>query len=457
MNIFEKYKPKNYTDIVGNTKKYNKLLTLINIDKYGNYILCGKSGTGKSTFIEIFTKSRKHPVLKHNIENNIPSNLFSKTFVKKIIIVDNITHETSDKKIKNLMKVIENENNNNYVFILSTHKFKVFNNNNFNLISLQLPKESELESCILNILNNENIKYSDKSIDYIIKPLIKNYNNNIRELFHNINLIIGDKKSLKYTNDTKEYVKKNKKDKFYKNSFDIMNDVFKKRKTIREYEDMFYNEPFIVENYTFENCYKSNNNINDMVNLSLSISNGDILENNIGVNFSLKPYVCSMKYIKPVIISNYKNKRTFFPSCVSKQKKINNTNIFKDKRDNDDIEYFNYNIMDNYYINTINKSLDKQKKTTNKKQIKKQEENNITKKVKQKTIKKTAIKPENNIIKKEDKTNKIIKINYSKMKVDELRKIATEYGIPIKKTENNKKKFILKKDNILSLENYSNK
>ena len=52
MNIFEKYKPKNYTDIVGNTKKYNKLLTLINIDKYGNYILCGKSGTGKSTFIE---------------------------------------------------------------------------------------------------------------------------------------------------------------------------------------------------------------------------------------------------------------------------------------------------------------------------------------------------------------------------------------------------------------------
>ena len=464
MNLLTSNIPQYYKDIVGNKTQFSKLKILLELDKFGTYILYGKSGSGRSSFCDIFQREKKLPVIKYNIENKLIPNLFKKSFVKKIIIIDNITHETSDKKIKDLVSIIEKENKNNYVFIITTHKFKSFNSNKFNIINLKTLKPEEIEMYLLKILDSNGIKYSDKSIVKIIRPLIKNYNNNIREILQNLDIIVKNKKTLKYSEENKNFINRNKKDIVYKNIFDIMDNVFKPKDTYRDHEDLYYSDPFIIENYTYENAYKYIKPEN-IVNVSESFSNGDIIDSISGVNFDIKQYICPLKYIKPTILSKYKSSRIMFPSCVGKNKKINNSDLFKDMR-NKNNDYFNYKLDDEYYINIVNnnpivsKNIKKEIPIAKTKSIKINDEKKSNKDKtlkksidKDKTLKKTIDK-DKTLKKTIDKDTILSEREYKKMKVIELRKIAEDKNINIKITgKNGKKKYMLKNDIIKLLLN----
>ena len=60
MSLIEKHTPKTFKEIVGNKTTYEKLLKDLEKSKFkGKYLLSGKPGTGKTTFVNILSKLKK--------------------------------------------------------------------------------------------------------------------------------------------------------------------------------------------------------------------------------------------------------------------------------------------------------------------------------------------------------------------------------------------------------------
>jgi DNA polymerase III delta prime subunit len=311
-----KYCPKNINQVIGNSqqiKTFNNWISSINSHKNQSIIISGNQGIGKTLIIKLILEEHNYIVkiinpneIKdhrcyddlndyYNFVNSIYSKInFNNNKNKKIALVfdetENITLTSEKKYIMDIYK--ENNKNKNFplIFISNNQHSKLLYDlkKGCNEIVFNQPTINELIKLINNICNNENIIINNNEIyekiisfsQFDIRRLI----NILQELsFHIIDKTI--------TNDIiDEFILKSR----YKNidiglfdaTFSILNNYLSYDNIIKLYESEKVLLPLMIhENYIKKILYKSNDNINNiidsLVDISNSISIGDNIETSI--------------------------------------------------------------------------------------------------------------------------------------------------------------------------------
>lgn len=407
MELLEKYEPKNYKEIIGNKTTYDKLLKELKKTKYkGKYLLTGKSGTGKTTFIKILSKEKKYKIQNIKITdiitrgdetNNKLKLIFKKTILPKIILIDDIDMSTNitsirngiETKLKMISKFI-NKDKTNLIFLVSTENkksiFKTYED--LKTFSFKKIREETIKKYILSIIEKENITLSNKTGDVVIKKLIKDGNYNLRKIIMNLDILVSKKSKIKYNEETKELLNKNKNDIKFTDMYDYLKTSLKQcnMKNIKSYEKkekLYYTDSFLLSASVYE-YYLKGENVKDTKNMDLvcksidSISDGDVLnKSRRDSDFSLMPYIGHLSYLIPNQLTGMPKTQIFFPSNVSKDNKILNNNkkklsIIKEQINEEKNEIKDYNYEDYIYLYTIqnNKKLKKKEQYVNQTKIK---------------------------------------------------------------------------------------
>ena len=375
MSLLDKYKPIECNDIIGNKKKYYKLLNELEESKFkGKYLLYGDSGTGKSTFVNIIASTKKLKVENINIYDINLENcntIFKKTIQKKIIIIDYIDINISsiNTKLKNLKLKIDKDKNNLIFFISNGNKKTTFNYKDLKSFKFSQVDEKLLFKYVNNIFKKEEIKISKKNKDNIIKKIIINGNYNIRKILINLNMLLLDCKKLLYTEKNKYLITKNINDKNFSNIYNFLHYSLKphKKNNIESYlkrENLFYNDPFTLESSVFEYYLKGENikkdiidnkSLDKMYNIINSICDSDTFEE----KYLYPQYVCNNSYIIPLQSCGKPTGNIFYPSNVSSDRKVSNNNNKLIKLKDNNI-YFNHENL--IYLYKIQKKLKIKKK-----------------------------------------------------------------------------------------------
>ena len=143
MSLLEKYIPTNFKEIIGNKTIYERLQKDLKKSKYkGKYLLAGKVGTGKTSFVKLVAKLKKWKIKEIKMadistrgegkEKNMDIKmLFKKSIVPKVILVDDVDIGTNKTSIRNgieskvkMLKNYMNKDRNNLIFIISTENKK---------------------------------------------------------------------------------------------------------------------------------------------------------------------------------------------------------------------------------------------------------------------------------------------------------------------------------------------
>jgi hypothetical protein len=347
MSFIEKYTPQKIEDIIGNTKKYKKICSEIKKKNKGKFLIVGSKGTGKTSFVNIISKQKKYKICKININdvssksNNDEIKLyFKKSILKKIILIDGITindinRSSIESKLKILGKFMNNDKS-NLTFILSTNDSKIFGIiEGLHKHKLSLPTEDEIKEYVLKIIKNEKVEISKTKSDKIIDKLLSSSKNDLHKIINDIDFLLkNNKKKLKLTNDNKKIMTNMKNDVNYVSKYELMKTSFKKTKIdnpekLKEKENIFYNDTFLIPNSTYEYYLKGDNlNINNMKYAIESIADGDMLNQKLSItnNYSHLPYINYSSYIIPSYLCGNVKTNFFFPVNVSKCNKIKNNN-----------------------------------------------------------------------------------------------------------------------------------
>ena len=351
MNLIDKYTPQSYKDIVGNKKPIDTLLKDLKKNKYkGCYLLSGQSGSGKTRVVELIAKEKKWPIknigmidinTRGETEDKI-KHLFKKSIIKKIILIDDIDLATQTSGIRNpieskLKKLKEwiNKDKFNLIFLVSTeNKTSIFKHyNNLKTYKFQKNRDTTLEKFAKTIFKSEGIKLSDKTGETIIKKIVENSQSNIRKLIQDIEMFIQTNKgkNVKFSNKNKEVLESNKKDKTYKDMYDLMGNIFKtcninnsNELSIRE--SVYYADSFLVPAVVFEHYPKGENckDLDILEEVADTIADGDILNNLNPGDFSKMPFINYTSYIIPTQLVGRVKTQMFFPANVSKSVKVKN-------------------------------------------------------------------------------------------------------------------------------------
>lgn len=358
MNLVERFYPKNINSIVGNEKIYKKLLNdIIKSKKKGKYLLHGNNGTGKTTFVKLLSKKFKIKIQEIDINDiQIDENIkfhFKKTIIKKIILIDNVDLkvkgiETKMKKLKDYINI----NNNNLIFIISNeNKKSVFKSyEKLKTYKFKLLESEIIINFLKEILKELNHKLTNKNPDKLLEKIVKKGNNNIRKILLNLDILLSGQKKLLNTNKNNQMIKNNINDKTYDSIYKLISNslIPYKENDLESYinkEKIFYHDPFLIGNSVFEsylkgenlnnkidnnnkreNLIKSYNNLCKIEEITLSLEDGDYMNNDRNC-FFLTTYISNNSFIKPLQISGKMKGPHFFPSNVSKDNKIlNNKN-----------------------------------------------------------------------------------------------------------------------------------
>lgn len=397
MNYLEKYKPETYKNIIGNKTTYDKLLKDLKKSKYrGKYLLSGKSGTGRTTFVKILSKEKKFKIQEIKINdistrgestNNSLRIIFKKSIIPKIILIDDIdlaTNLTSirnsvESKLKKLKELI-NKDKTNLIFIISTeNKKSIFKEyNKLKTFVFKKNREDTIIKYILNIIKQEGLKISEKTGETLIEKIVKNADCNIRKILTDLNMLTLKTSKISFTEKTKETLQNNKKDKSFKDMYDFLGASLKpytnkNDNTYEEKSKMYYTDSFLLSAATYE-YYLKGENVKNTTNIDLiyesidSIVDGDVLENSRrDADFSLMPYIGHLSFIKPNQLTGKPKTQLFFPANVSQTNKVlnNRKKIIKlGKEFEEKLDVRDYNFEDYITLYTIQ----------NKKKLKKKEQ-----------------------------------------------------------------------------------
>jgi len=356
MALLEKYIPTNFKDIVGNKTIYERLQKDLKKSKYkGKYLLAGKVGTGKTSFVKIVAKLKKWKIKEIKMadistrgegkEKNIDIKmLFKKSIVPKIILIDDVdigTNKTSirngiESKVKTLKNYM-NKDRNNLIFIISTENKKSLFKDIVGLKTFATKKiqDKTLEKFIKKIAKEEKLKLSEKTGDKVIKKMIHGGDSNIRKILTNLEMLMTGKKKMSYTEESKELIKKNKSDIAFKNLYEFLEEAMKpcnmnNKESMEAKDKLFYSESFILPAAVYEYYLKSENTKYtkdmDLICESIdSIADGDILDaGRRDCDFSMMKFINYSSFMKPTQLCGKPKTQLFFPSNVAKTNKVNN-------------------------------------------------------------------------------------------------------------------------------------
>lgn len=176
----EKYRPNKLDDLIGNDELKLKFKEYLDKGEIPNLLLFGSAGTGKTSISKIIVNNldctflyinasdeNSVDIMREKIKNFAMTRSFNKW---KIVILDECDKITS--AASSAFKVILEEYYKTCRFILITNLINKIDDPiksrcvqyNFKLSSFD-----DVKKRILYILNNENIKYSEKELDLLIK------------------------------------------------------------------------------------------------------------------------------------------------------------------------------------------------------------------------------------------------------------------------------------------------
>lgn len=176
----EKYRPNKLDDLIGNNELKSKFKEYLDKGEIPNLLLFGSAGTGKTSLSKIIVNNldcnflyinasdeNSVDIMREKIKNFAMTRSFNKW---KIVILDECDKITS--AASSAFKVILEEYYKTCRFILITNLINKIDDPiksrcvqyNFKLSSFD-----DVKKRILYILNNENIKYSEKELDLLIK------------------------------------------------------------------------------------------------------------------------------------------------------------------------------------------------------------------------------------------------------------------------------------------------
>lgn len=377
MSLIEKYKPKNYDDIIGNNKKYKTIEKDILNNDINKYVINGKSNLGKTNFVEIFSKKNNYKLLKYSIEDDIEDDIFSiNFFIKKLILIDdiifeNIKYTEKNKIINKIKKIIDlinkiKKSKNILIIIISDKNIKEFKKiNDVCIINLRKYNNDILINHIKKICENENIKISTDTYEKTFNRIIEVSNGNINKIYLNIEtLLTNGKKTLRFNEKTRNNIDNRKEDNKINDSFKILSNTFKpfdinNNIDLHNKEQLYYSESFLVESNIRENYIKlssfkyKKNNLDIINKISHSLSDGDIINNIVNNKqlFILSKYSTFLNGIIPMYLLQDNYKCFFnFPNIINQDNSIinNNKKMLKEKKDK---SLFNFNLYEIDYLN----------------------------------------------------------------------------------------------------------
>ena len=199
--LIEKYRPKNFDEILLNDFLKLKLKNILNSKQLPNLIIIGESSTGKTSTIlclarMIYKEDYENNVLELNASDDRGLTMISSTiqpFCKKksnfnkLIILDEADSIT--QKAQNLLNniIAEYRKNTRFIFICNEN-FKINESIQSRCMILKFPKiqKKKIKSKIIEICENENTIYTDEGINRLL--FFSDYD--IRQCINNLECII---------------------------------------------------------------------------------------------------------------------------------------------------------------------------------------------------------------------------------------------------------------------------
>jgi len=304
-----KYKPIDINQIIGNNDKINYIFEWLNniINNNQSIIISGTQGIGKTLAIELILKKLNYIVriinpndIKehrscndfydyYNFNNSVYSKINLNNHKCVALIIDEIENITLTSEKKFIMDIYKQNNKSKsfpLIFISNNQHSKLLNElkKTCKEIIFNIPTIKDIKCLISNISENENISLpSGKILDdfitfsqYDIRRLI----NLLQELsYHNINGKITKNQITEFINKSKE---KNINIGLFDSTSKILNNYLDHETIIKYYETEKVLLPLMIhENYLKKILYKSKNLWSNIVNISDSLSHGDIIETSI--------------------------------------------------------------------------------------------------------------------------------------------------------------------------------
>ncbi len=181
MLFIDKYKPKNFEDIIGNSQIIKQLSNMNKKKILPNLIITGTTGLGKTSSIYClcnkYIKNTKENVLEINtsidknfslIRSILMDFIKKKTHEQKIVVFEEIDNlpETSQHTIYSLL------NSSNVIYILTCNSInKVMKNLKHKCLVLNFKTltDDEIRMGLLNIITHEKIEYDENGLDLLVK------------------------------------------------------------------------------------------------------------------------------------------------------------------------------------------------------------------------------------------------------------------------------------------------
>ena len=170
--LFEKYSPKFIEDMTGNSSAFQKLKK--NLNTAGTFtILCGPTGSGKSSAVRLIAQELKAEITEHNPseqsdqmkfleKSSIQTSLF---YQKKIILIEDGDSINSLRGLPNIVDIC------NYPVVLTCTD--IYSNKIRNLksdvIKLQKPRWDSVAKFLLRVCEKEKIPYENAAVTQIAR------------------------------------------------------------------------------------------------------------------------------------------------------------------------------------------------------------------------------------------------------------------------------------------------
>ena len=282
MELLLKYKPKTTKDIIGNKKIYDKLTNDLKQNKHrGIYVLSGPKGTGKSSFVKAYCKANKYKLISTTYDQVMIQHIV-KTFMKKALLIE-IPFLNKKADIKKAMKQLRKS----FVpiFIIAPeYKSTLFKGSKS--YKMKEIGNKEIMIYLNNVIKGEEITFANKIIS---KKLVEGSAGDIRKLILNLELLISNKKNVKYTKGTLAILDKTHNDIVFKDN--IYENIYKGDDHRRT--NVFFSDQFIVQNVIYENAPMMQTTISNIADFYESITCADILTQNQNQtqDYSHLPYI----------------------------------------------------------------------------------------------------------------------------------------------------------------------
>jgi len=199
--LIERYRPKNFNDILLNDSLKIKLKSILKSKQLPNLIIIGEASTGKTSTVlylakKIYKEDYENNVLELNASDDRGLNMIQttilpfckkKTSYNKLIILDEADSIT--QKAQNLLNniIAEYRDTTRFIFICNEN-YKINESIQSRCMIINFPRieDEKLKNKIIDICNNESIKYTNDGLEALI--FYSNYD--IRQCINNLECIL---------------------------------------------------------------------------------------------------------------------------------------------------------------------------------------------------------------------------------------------------------------------------